>query len=73
MPERVAPASAQNRRRLGNDIPFIGFSGLAAVLIAPSLAGAQTIDNKLKDVKRLALTFEPFDADSANAASTRDA
>ena len=37
---------------------------LAAVLIAPSLAGAQTIDNKLKDVKRLALTFEPFDADS---------
>jgi hypothetical protein len=38
---------------------------LAAVLIAPSLAGAQTIDNKLKNVKRLALTFEPFDADSA--------
>jgi hypothetical protein len=41
------------------------FLVLAAVLIAPSLAGAQTIDNKLKDVKRLALTFEPFDADSA--------
>jgi hypothetical protein len=38
---------------------------LAAVLISPSLAGAQTIDNKLKDVKRLALTFEPFDGDSA--------
>ena len=38
---------------------------LAAVLIAPSLANAQTIDNKLKNVKRLALTFEPFDADSA--------
>ena len=41
------------------------FLVLAVVLIAPSLAGAQTIDNKLKDVKRLALTFEPFDADSA--------
>jgi hypothetical protein len=41
------------------------FLVLAAVLIAPSLAGAQTIDNKLKDVTRLALTFEPFDADSA--------
>lgn len=38
---------------------------LAALLAAPSLAGAQTIDNKLKDVTRLALTFEPFDADSA--------
>jgi len=38
---------------------------MAAVLIMPSLAGAQTIDNKLKDIKRLALTFEPFDADSA--------
>lgn len=38
---------------------------LAALLLAPSLAGAQTIDNKLKDVTRLALTFEPFDADSA--------
>jgi len=37
---------------------------LAAVIFAPSLAGAQTIDNKLKNVKRLALTFEPFDADS---------
>jgi hypothetical protein len=38
---------------------------LVAVLVAPSMAGAQTIDNKLKEVKRLALTFEPFDADSA--------
>ncbi|MDH5558135.1 MAG: hypothetical protein OEZ03_12335 [Alphaproteobacteria bacterium] len=37
---------------------------LAALLIAPSFAGAQTIDNKLKGVKKLALTFEPFDADS---------
>ena len=38
---------------------------LLTLLAAPSLAGAQTIDSKLKDVKRLALTFEPFDADSA--------
>jgi hypothetical protein len=38
---------------------------LLAVLVAPSMVGAQTIDNKLKNVKRLALTFEPFDADSA--------
>jgi hypothetical protein len=38
---------------------------LMALLIVPSLAGAQTIDNKLKDVKRMALTFEPFDTDSA--------
>jgi len=41
------------------------FLVLASVLIAPSLAGAQTIDNKLQDVKRLALAFEPFDTDSA--------
>lgn len=41
------------------------FLVLAAALIAPSVTGAQTIDNKLQDVKRLALTFEPFDADSA--------
>lgn len=38
---------------------------LLTLLIAPSLAGAQTIDSKLKDVKRMALAFEPFDADSA--------
>lgn len=44
---------------------FPAFLVLAALLIAPSLAGAQTIDNKLKDVTRMALTFEPFDADSA--------
>ena len=37
---------------------------LVALLVAPSLAGSQTIDNKLRDVKRMALTFEPFDADS---------
>ena len=40
------------------------FLVLAALLVAPSLAGSQTIDNKLRDVKRMALTFEPFDADS---------
>jgi hypothetical protein len=44
---------------------FPAFLVLAALLIVPALAGAQTIDSKLKDVKRLALTFEPFDADSA--------
>ena len=38
---------------------------LATVIFTPSPASAQTIDNKLKDVKRLALSFEPFDADSA--------
>lgn len=38
---------------------------LLTVLAAPSLAGAQTIDNKLKNVTRMALAFEPFDVDSA--------
>jgi hypothetical protein len=38
---------------------------LAALAAVPSSAGAQTIDNKLKGVTRMAMTFEPFDADSA--------
>ena len=38
---------------------------LAALLLAPLPAGAQTIDNKLQGVTRMAMTFEPFDADSA--------
>jgi hypothetical protein len=38
---------------------------LASLLMATAQASAQTIDNKLKDVGRLAMTFEPFDADSA--------
>lgn len=37
---------------------------IAALLLAPA-ADAQTIDNKLKNVTRMAMTFEPFDADSA--------
>lgn len=38
---------------------------LAALLAAPFPTAAQTIDNKLKNVERMALTFEPFDVDSA--------
>lgn len=36
---------------------------IAMLLLAPA-ADAQTIDNKLKNVTRMAMTFEPFDADS---------
>lgn len=37
---------------------------LTAAVVAPVSAGAQTIDNKLRGVNRLAMAFEPFDADS---------
>lgn len=37
---------------------------IAVLLLAPAAADAQTIDNKLKNVTRMAMTFEPFDADS---------
>ena len=44
---------------------FPALTVVAALLVAPALARAQTTDNKLKDVNRLALTFDPFDVDSA--------
>jgi len=37
---------------------------LGAGLLVPMAAGAQTIDHKLKGLTQMALTFEPFDADS---------
>lgn len=43
------------------------FSVVAMIttLLLASAADAQTIDNKLKNVTRMAMAFEPFDADSA--------
>ena len=43
---------------------FPALTLVAVLLVAPALAGAQTSDNKPNDVKRLALTFDPFDVDS---------
>jgi len=40
------------------------FAVLAFLAISPSSADAQTIDHKLRDITRLALTYEPFDGDS---------
>ena len=44
---------------------FPALTVVAALLVAPELAGAQTTDDKPKDVKRPALTIDPFDVDSA--------
>lgn len=43
---------------------FPALTVVAVLLVAPALAGAQTSDNKPKDVKKLALTFDRFDVDS---------
>ncbi len=51
--------------RSGKAMPVFACLGLVAVLLGPVAAAAQTIDNKLRDVRRMALAFEPFDGDSA--------